>query len=715
MRTSIQRFIILLVLALYPVLIFLSFWLNDRSMEIEGPSKIRLGQDGYVYILINKTIAKLSTKGEFIDFRDLNDVGFAGEIVDFIVRGDGNMVVGAEDASIGIYSWSGGRIDDYPVKATNAPEGYPAYFRLAESPDGNIYLSDPYQDSVVVYDPNVREAINLRSPLGEESVWNAQDRDEGRGIPATPFDWVNGIKYHDELLYVADSNNHRVVVLNKDGSFQRIYPSSDTKTAYKNPKSISVYGNHLVSVNVSTQHPGGDVVAIDLNSGQRRKFQDNSATMRRLLEGSYFAPEDILALKGKVLVADRDNMIVYRFGWSGSYEGLFGDDAFKGLVEKAVFHKRAYLYARYASILIMVFLLFGLLVFAERCKKQKKATIDEAALSPQQGHALNEGEGLYSDDDLSVLQGSDAREHRIPGLIRGILPFIMYFFTGNNARGAITLFLFIVFSVLGVMRVISLAERDFFITPSMTRGIGFMVFLWVFAFVDANVKYFPEKYHPVSSREKTYLLGLSLFPFFFALVGVSLHEALSALAPDTLYSARALIWDIIVNYGVGDPANREIQSVEFVRMFFGWAPGIGGLLLSLALLYKEKGWGVIYFLIGLLLGAMAMSTHVIMTYTVSPGIFIGAERVVFSLFIGGVSYVLFRSKGMSIVVIVAALAGTWLGDMFDLFGSLFFVMSYSSLINIKAYMILWAIKQTLIPIFFISFAIIWVGRSLKPK
>lgn len=97
--------------------------------------------------------------------------------------------------------------------------------------DGNVYIADPGNNRIVVLNDHYEFLYQLDSFTNSEGVPDSLNKPEG------VFVWENNVREEDgsdnyvqiRQIYVADTQNHRLVVFNEDGSVDRIVeqPSSD--------------------------------------------------------------------------------------------------------------------------------------------------------------------------------------------------------------------------------------------------------------------------------------------------------------------------------------------------------------------------------------------------------------------------------------------------------------------------------------------------------
>ena len=181
------------------------------------------------------------------------------------------MLLGSFASYADTYTYN---IDGEPM---NSPDAYQAHAQITSSQmglkkalsypsdikadsDGNVYIADPENDRVVVLDKNYKlkfEITTFTNSNGVEGdalagckgvfVWEGLESTEDGG-------YVNS-KY----IYVADTENRRIVIFDKDGKYLRHLdaPSSDIFEEGESytPKAIAVSSSmRIYVVSTSTYH-----------------------------------------------------------------------------------------------------------------------------------------------------------------------------------------------------------------------------------------------------------------------------------------------------------------------------------------------------------------------------------------------------------------------------------------------------------------------------
>jgi len=671
----------LLLVLMFPGLIYLSFYFSDKAYSVEGPSIVHSGPGNTFAVLIDNMIVRVNGDGDLLSSLDMASSGIDRKVVDFNVRRDGSMLLGlAGEPRIVSYSSQGRLLKEYEAAPSAPPRDFPEYFRIAESPDGTLYLSDAYSDSVLAYSPSGQLVFSSFSPKGGKGPGRDMEKNPVKMLseamfdektnrtrmkPEKPYDWVNGIVYSEGLVYVADTNNHRVVLLNADGSYNRILPvTGKMPEPFEHPSDIFVAGHDLYVLNVHPVGPGGNIARIDIDTGRISRFDLRFATEHEDFKGLFFHPTGVAASDSSVILTDRDNMAVYRFSRDGDYEGLFHQGEFGELLGSVRLKVRNYTYARYASIAAMCALLVAMLVVSRKQRKKAGSKVDTVSRSGENDHDWN----ITSGSAESGAGRSKPKEVRTIAWLEALLPFWGQFADGRR-WGA-----FLLFVPFALCFVIYIAFRaggknwPVFIPDLMALSYagGAAILFWSLSAI--GLKKIREERHGEFSG-----LGLSLRAFLFALIpafsgllGQLFYEIMSKDAIDLLFSVRSVVHNVF-SFILPSDQMAKWAVMSTVHFMFGYGGLVVGLIMLLSINKFEKGDrfflpGLLGFVIGMPLVSLALvysNSIPGSVYTQPPlvGLAVGISVAVYS-------YVLL--KKVSLLVIPGAVAGAWAGSFIDM-------------------------------------------------
>ncbi len=180
------------------------------------------------------------------------------------------------------------------VLAGCANDGFGAPTKVAFLRDGTPLVADGYRNARVAF---------LRRDGGVTSAWGAQGRADGE------FDLPHGIAVDaDDRVYVADRDNARVQVFNRDGTHRATW----SVPALGRPFAVAVANEQVFVVDGGDQdpeRPAARVVVLDRAGRVLGQFGSYGTRPGELAE-----PHDIvLDARGRVYVAELGTNRVQRF------------------------------------------------------------------------------------------------------------------------------------------------------------------------------------------------------------------------------------------------------------------------------------------------------------------------------------------------------------------------------------------------------------------
>ncbi len=189
----------------------------------------------------------------------------------------------------------------------NQPRG------VAVSPDGTrVYVLDTQNNRIQVFDAESGELLGIWGD-GEGDDVSLALTDNGLG----PYGLTVGA---DGLVYVADTWNHRIVVIDPDGQVVRSFgefgnnedspdPTINTATFY-GPRGVAVYGNEVFVTDTGNER----VEVFGLDGTFLRSFGGTGSGPNQLLEPVGIA----ISSDGTVYVADSGNARISAFDINGN-------------------------------------------------------------------------------------------------------------------------------------------------------------------------------------------------------------------------------------------------------------------------------------------------------------------------------------------------------------------------------------------------------------
>ncbi len=197
----------------------------------------------------------------------------------------------------------------------NAPEA------VAVGPDGRIYVADTYNHRVQVFD----EAGTLLFTWGTQCALDTQenckdpDGDGPLSIGDGQFQAPEGITIDPvfAIIYVADSENHRIQVFDLEGQFVRKWGAFG-----------SIPGQFYIPVGLAIDN-AGLIYVTDVLNHRIQVFNESGLFVREWGEngsgrGEFAYPSGITIYDNTAFVSDNGNHRIQMFTLEGKYKGEFG-------------------------------------------------------------------------------------------------------------------------------------------------------------------------------------------------------------------------------------------------------------------------------------------------------------------------------------------------------------------------------------------------------
>jgi outer membrane protein assembly factor BamB len=360
-------------LAPIPLLILLAVWSGNKVYDIKGPWRTIQGLDGYLYVLSDKDLMRVSLDGELIrKFNLENDFGIAEPVADMFVNSDNTILLGLRDSNIIMhYESEGKEISALPITPSTPRDGAEPYFRFAVNPtDNSTVVSDSFQGRLIFFSSLGSEYLILKDPSGTVdpsseapapmNVFNAMQLKPNRLDPKTPFNWPNRVIWHEDRFFIADTNNHRIVELMPDGTLGRIIPTSgDNAEIYIQPITFSIRDDAVYIINKNTVLEKGWLFFVDLKEDNPKaiRFVKGQSPEGIWLDPESMEPQDILALESGIIVADPEAFKIQRFTPDGKYEGTFGKPSFTSVLDATKSKRFILNILRWGSFALSIFLI----------------------------------------------------------------------------------------------------------------------------------------------------------------------------------------------------------------------------------------------------------------------------------------------------------------------------------------------------------------------
>jgi len=473
------RYQAVLLILLILTALGLRLWASHRAFSIEGPANIRKGPDGLVYIMNDAKLYIHDQDGNLMDIKPLGRFGLERAKGDFWIFNNGDLLLRRETNT----------------KLTFRRE-LETFFRTGSSKQDRIESSDGILQrcNVNSYEcmpfGSGRDAFNK---IGAFKVFV----DEGRGdvyITDTPahqlllydlngnlkrksdvrFHYPNGIAGgNDQLLYIADTNHHRIAAVNPEYSaFGRIERQFSVINTVGPPEKEWPFalgqdrnGRWWV-INAGNEMRHGDLVIYD-GTGQ---------VFKRVELPENADPTSIAILENRVLVTDPSLMRVYSVALNGELQDDFGSRMFRYDCSDKL-HSRNF-YATLSSMMLYLILLAAIAAIFIAWKAQASLTKQgiqkpEHVVSREKAEELLQA-GDEQTDNIAAVDGGLVSIPRFPASHGWVWLSDAFSIAKNSSRIYVVLFLVSLLRWQGIVRIPEIGYLLLLFVSPLITGI-FMI------------------------------------------------------------------------------------------------------------------------------------------------------------------------------------------------------------------------------------------------
>ena len=352
--------IAILVVALTVSAIGVKIWADGKATAIGGPAQLFRDPSGHLYIQIQNQLIEHDADGVFIRRHDLGALGVDTVIgaVRFFSDGDLLLRRGPDRRSLG------NKIAAYR-RAENRTSLTP------DAPDAGLVRCDLGTRECVAF---TRTAIDLKSTFGMFIDWETDDvliSDTSRHVlrkyssdgielagPIGGFKFPNQLVLYDGKLFVADTNHHRIQIVDPaNSSFGYavesidVVPEGARRRGELWPSHFARIGDEWWVNNMENDMRNGGVYAFD----SRWNFK------RRVSLPDEADPIAIMAFGEGALVSDWDNDRVHYIAASGEALADFTSRGLDAVIEESRSARLHYKALSWAGVLVLAPVLIGLL------------------------------------------------------------------------------------------------------------------------------------------------------------------------------------------------------------------------------------------------------------------------------------------------------------------------------------------------------------------
>jgi HEAT repeat protein len=495
-------------------------------------------------------------------------------------------------------------------------------------------VADSVHHRIHVYDSDEKEIATLTSPSDLHGALPQEGMEqEGNALQNhTRFLYPNSILF-DGYFFIADTHNHRIVVLNPDGSLHQIVPAVQEPNAEMNyPIILSHYGNMLFVVNTDSNYAGGEIVGIDLAEEKHKKFQPPGE----------IDPQGILARAEEVLVSDRLSLQVLRFSADGKFLNRYGRESLASLFSRIRFKRQIFRGLRFGCFGGMGLILIGLIpIYLKERRERPRSDLASPTIQNSFFQKLLEPQRGFRWFLLMM----------VPGLGQAA--------AGRWFRGGIHFIL----CFLSLGTVLYFSNRHSFSPPILSIALMF----WVGAAVDA-IRLLEPTQSPrfFTMKGLGTLFGLPIIPALTAALAQFLYEQVVNIVPQLSFASQHSFYYMIDRFRLGYSGLDFFSALLPAEMLFGSACASATLFATLARLQGSKRRGIVpSILFGLALGTVSWSITGVTIISIPRGAFY--MPLIEGFLIGLSVYLFFGKSATSILVIPAAISVAGFGNLLSLF------------------------------------------------
>ncbi len=657
-------------------LLLLSLWADRKSAEVEGPSRLVRGPRDTIYVQVDRSIAKVSSEGELLGLLDLDMDASVPDVADFFVEQDGRLLFARRDSQLlQYYSPEGKLLTTFlHMPSSSARENHSC--SLTKDPStGILYFADTSRHRIKMFRPDGKEAKTITVPSGAPASSPIGDSDLERLFSSeTPLHYPSGLTFAGDRLIAADTGNSRIVLFYPDGALDRIisvFPRESSNVV--NPVKVDRSGDTIYAVVRGPGLIGGKVQSFEFNTGLPREFRYSGSS----------DPRDILARSDDVLLADRASLTVMRYAHSGRFLGTFGKPGLQSLYAGSQLKRKTYEWIGKGSLVGVVAVL-GWLFFT--------VTSRLAALQ-------------------NVLGPSRSSRRKMLLLVPGLGQAA----AGRPLRAGMLLLILLYFASLFVsswLQYRSQVNTSLSLPLLITTGL-LAYSVWISIVLDGiRLTSMPaDNKDPSAARRRRLAAFAPLITVCFAGAAQLAREFIVRGYPGAPPAIQQLFYSLITPIR-GDSS---LSSMALpASILFGWGGAAAALFGTLAWQAKARRSEIAT---GIVAGFLAGIYSWLFTVVIAGnelGWMLYAPPVQ-GVLLGLFTWLYFRSKGMPVLVMPAAVAGAWIGYFLKFFFGVLAVPIGKILSGGDAEG-LWAgtiarLELVLIPAFFIHLAI-WMTRDV---
>ena len=369
--------IVALVLLLTAVAIGIKMWADGKVLDLSGPAQLLAAPSGHVYIQIQDQLLEHDASGMFLRRIDLAEMG-----VDTVIGGlaffpGGDILLRRGRDSRGIFDSlrAYGRLENTSDIRSPEPDIGLARCSLADR------MCEPFGDPTIDFKATFSAFVDDRNEIvyvSDTSRHRLRVFTFGGEEIATPregFRFPNELLLHEEALLVADTNHHRIALIEhgKDLAGELVaidvVPEEAESRGERWPSHFALVDDRWWVNNMQSDMRDGGVYVFDREFTFEKRLP--------LPEGA--DPIAILPFGQGALISDWDNDRVHYVARSGELLGDFQSPGLESVLAETREQRRYYAAVSWLGIALFILIFAGIFVKAAlQPREQAKDKDDEA-------------------------------------------------------------------------------------------------------------------------------------------------------------------------------------------------------------------------------------------------------------------------------------------------------------------------------------------------
>lgn len=358
MNSKVHPLFALLVIVLVVIAIGVGVWGSGQAKQFGGPAQLVTDPAGHLYVQMQNVLLEHDADGRFVRRHDLSELGV-------------DTVLGA----IGFFS-NGDILLRRGADSRTLLDNIRAYMRLSnqkslrsDMPKTGIYRCDLRTHACLPFGPELIDfnaAFGIFIDIRSDDVYISDTTrhilrkysaaGESLGVSVDGFRFPNQLLIRDGRLYVADTNHHRVRIVEPGTATFGTELSSVDVVPIEAKRSEQTWPTHIARI--------GDEwwvnsMRASMAEGGIYIFDDDWVFRRKVDLPASADPIAIKPFGGAVLISDWNNDRIHRVATSGRLLGDFESPGLQGMVAESIS-----LRWQYQSYTILAVIVFFLLIVA---------------------------------------------------------------------------------------------------------------------------------------------------------------------------------------------------------------------------------------------------------------------------------------------------------------------------------------------------------------